>query len=472
MQGGYRREGFGYEQRGDHVPSTNGYRGGGGVPTAPRSHGGTEGTWYRGGGAGGVTSGPGVAPPMYRGDAGAYAGADERGYGGQYAAPPASSWGSGGHGRGAGAAAVSSRGGALLPAPMPAAPYASPTAPASVGAAAGAGGGVGGASRSVGRASVGSSVGGGLLGGQPHGPLPPLMAWGGCSGRARRRDPRRRGSPPFAPSPRWGSSGSEGDASPVASSARRRGRRDDEGGGDAPRAKRSRRSTSGDERSHRGKGAPGGGYGSNTVVQPPPRGRSGMALAIDLPSGPGSRPQKPRETDPRRLAQRAKQIEFGKNTIGYDRYTTEVPRHARTRAHPRTPDKEEKMPKRKWDSLVRVSLRALLVSARSATDARSPRWYYQAWRRTLHKWDPVAQEGEVSVIDELRKEQAEVSAEAAAAAAAEKADAATAAAAPVHNGTVGDGARAGAEETSAGGAAVGAAAGVIPDDEFADDELL
>ena len=70
-----------------------------------------------------------------------------------------------------------------------------------------------------------------------------------------------------------------------------------------------------------------------------------------------------RETDPRRLQQREKQISYGKNTIGYDRYTTAVPRHRRTRQHPRTPDVHKKMSKRAWEGLIRK------------------------WRRDLHAWD-------------------------------------------------------------------------------------
>lgn len=36
--------------------------------------------------------------------------------------------------------------------------------------------------------------------------------------------------------------------------------------------------------------------------------------------------QKQQETDPRRLEQRQKQIDFGKNTRGYQRYAAAVPR--------------------------------------------------------------------------------------------------------------------------------------------------
>ncbi|CAM9747870.1 unnamed protein product, partial [Choristocarpus tenellus] len=33
-----------------------------------------------------------------------------------------------------------------------------------------------------------------------------------------------------------------------------------------------------------------------------------------------------KETDPRRLAQRQKQIDYGKNTLGYDIYVATVPK--------------------------------------------------------------------------------------------------------------------------------------------------
>ena len=70
-----------------------------------------------------------------------------------------------------------------------------------------------------------------------------------------------------------------------------------------------------------------------------------------------------RETDPRRLAQRQKQIDFGKNTIGYDNYIAAVPRRFRTRDHPWTPDPKVKRSRRAWGGLV------------------------QKWRRMLHQYD-------------------------------------------------------------------------------------
>ncbi|TMW67072.1 hypothetical protein Poli38472_012188 [Pythium oligandrum] len=72
-----------------------------------------------------------------------------------------------------------------------------------------------------------------------------------------------------------------------------------------------------------------------------------------------------RETDPHRLAQRQKQIDYGKNTLGYDRYCAQVPRRERRRGeHPMTPDKTLKVSKKRFDGMIRV------------------------WRQALHKYDP------------------------------------------------------------------------------------
>ncbi|KDO33109.1 hypothetical protein SPRG_01921 [Saprolegnia parasitica CBS 223.65] len=80
-----------------------------------------------------------------------------------------------------------------------------------------------------------------------------------------------------------------------------------------------------------------------------------------------------RETDPHKLAQRQKQIDFGKNTIGYDRYTQLVPRNERKQGvHPSTPDKTQAISKRMWDGRVRV------------------------WRSALHFWDPETPQAPVA----------------------------------------------------------------------------
>ena len=77
----------------------------------------------------------------------------------------------------------------------------------------------------------------------------------------------------------------------------------------------------------------------------------------------GSGPRE-READEKKLASRQKQIDYGKNTIGYARYLEAVPRSARKHGDPWTPDKLQICSKRSWDGQVRK------------------------WRRVLHKYDP------------------------------------------------------------------------------------
>ena len=70
-----------------------------------------------------------------------------------------------------------------------------------------------------------------------------------------------------------------------------------------------------------------------------------------------------RITDEHKLSQRQKQIDFGKNTIGYERYSRQVRRHERRPGDPRTPDIREPHSKRQFDGLVKE------------------------WRRRLHQWE-------------------------------------------------------------------------------------
>ncbi|XP_058809615.1 histone RNA hairpin-binding protein-like isoform X2 [Phymastichus coffea] len=70
------------------------------------------------------------------------------------------------------------------------------------------------------------------------------------------------------------------------------------------------------------------------------------------------------ETDAAVLARRQKDIDYGKNTIGYDVYSQQVPKDKRTKEHPRTPPMYLKYSRRGWDGMVKL------------------------WRKQLHMWDP------------------------------------------------------------------------------------
>jgi hypothetical protein len=63
-----------------------------------------------------------------------------------------------------------------------------------------------------------------------------------------------------------------------------------------------------------------------------------------------------KESDPRKIEQRLKQIKFGKNTIGYDNYVVAVPKEKRKGflEHPRTPDAYAAQSKRAFDGRLKV----------------------------------------------------------------------------------------------------------------------
>lgn len=70
------------------------------------------------------------------------------------------------------------------------------------------------------------------------------------------------------------------------------------------------------------------------------------------------------EDDQNVLTRRQKQIDYGKNTLGYQSYLETIPKETRTRDDPKTPRKHVKYSRRSWDQQIKL------------------------WRIKLHNFDP------------------------------------------------------------------------------------
>jgi hypothetical protein len=86
-------------------------------------------------------------------------------------------------------------------------------------------------------------------------------------------------------------------------------------------------------------------------------------IDFSTPGAPVATNLMPKLTDQHKLAQRQKQIDFGKNTIGYMRFASDVRRRDRKPSDPWTPDIAEPLSKRCFDGKVKD------------------------WRRKLHLWE-------------------------------------------------------------------------------------
>lgn len=81
------------------------------------------------------------------------------------------------------------------------------------------------------------------------------------------------------------------------------------------------------------------------------------------------------EYDENVIRRRQKQIDYGKNTLGYQNYIQQIPKAERKKENPRTPNKHLKYSRRSWDQQIRI------------------------WRKKLHAFDGENGESEDMDID-------------------------------------------------------------------------
>jgi len=79
--------------------------------------------------------------------------------------------------------------------------------------------------------------------------------------------------------------------------------------------------------------------------------------------------------DPDVLTRRSKQIQYGKNTLGYENYIKTTPKEARDKDDPRTPNKYAVYSRRSWDQQIKI------------------------WKRALHKFDPHSSDNGLDITD-------------------------------------------------------------------------